>query len=61
MGYQDRDYYRERWAKKERYVEKSPLRMNLGQAAKKRSHCQKTVLIFLLAFFGFAVVFFLFK
>jgi hypothetical protein len=33
MGFQDRDYYREGWAKKQGHVEKSPLRMNLGQAA----------------------------
>ncbi len=31
MGFQDRDYYREWWAKKEGYVERSPMRMNLGK------------------------------
>ena len=61
MGYQDRDYYRENWAKKERHVEKSPLRMNLGQAAKKQARRQHFVLTFLAAFFVFAGVYFLLK
>lgn len=31
MGMQDRDYYREWWAKKEGHVERSPMRVNLGK------------------------------
>jgi hypothetical protein len=30
MGFQDRDYYREWWAKKQGFVERSRMRMPLG-------------------------------
>ncbi len=33
MGYQDRDYYRERWAKREGFTERSPMRMSLGKSS----------------------------
>lgn len=59
MGFQDRDYYREWWAKKEGYIEKSPLRMNLGKA--KRRKQWHPVLVFLATFFLCAVVFGLLK
>jgi len=61
MGLQDRDYYREWWAKKEGYVEKTPFRMNLGQAFKKRVRTWHPVLTFLLTFLLCAGVFLLLK
>lgn len=61
MGFQDRDYYRAWWAKKEGYVEKSPLRMNLGQAAKKQARSWHPVLTVLATFFVCVGIFFLLK
>lgn len=55
MGFQDRDYYREWWAKKEGYVEKTSFRMNLGKV--KRRKQWHPVLVFLAIFFLCVVAF----
>lgn len=58
MGMQDRDYYREWWAKKQRFVETAPFRVS---ASKKKNRSWHPVLLVLLTAIIFLFVFIVLK